>query len=68
MDLRTMNSLFTHEMKDLYSAEKQIMEAPPKGADATFSQNLQTASQQHLTVTEQPLERLYAAIRQIILS
>ena len=42
MDLRTMNSLFTHEMKDLYSAEKQIIEALPKMADAASSQNLQT--------------------------
>lgn len=65
MDLRTMNSLFTHEMKDLYSAEKQLIAALPKMADAASSKNLQTAFQQHLTVTEQHLERLQAAMGQL---
>lgn len=65
MNLSTMNSLFAHEMKDLYSAEKQIVEALPKMADAASSEDLQTAFQQHLALTEQHLERLQAAMRQL---
>lgn len=65
MKLNTMNDLFAHEMKDLYSAEKQIIEALPKMAKAASSEELQTAFEQHLTMSEEHLRRLQAAMRQL---
>ena len=65
MDLSTMNSLFEHEMLDLYSAEKQIVEALPKMVNEASSQELQSAFQEHLTVTEMQIKRLQAAMRQL---
>jgi ferritin-like metal-binding protein YciE len=65
MKLNTMNDLFAHEMKDLYSAEKQIVEALPKMAKAASSEELQTAFEQHLTMSEEHLRRLQAAMRKL---
>jgi ferritin-like metal-binding protein YciE len=65
MKLNTMNDLFAHEMKDLYSAEKQIIEAVPKMAKAASSEELKTAFEQHLTMSEEHLRRLQAAMRQL---
>lgn len=65
MKLKTMNDLFAHEMKDLYSAEKQIIEALPKMSQAASSEELKTAFEQHLTMSEEHLKRLQAAMRQL---
>lgn len=65
MKLNTMNDLFAHEMKDLYSAEKQIIEALPKMSQAVSSEELKTAFEQHLTMSEEHLKRLQAAMRQL---
>jgi ferritin-like metal-binding protein YciE len=60
-----MNSLFEHEIQDLYSAEKQIIQALPKMVQAASSEDLQTALQEHLAVTQQQLERLQTVMRQL---
>lgn len=65
MNLNTMDNLFAHEMKDLYSAEEQIIEALPKMANAASSSELQTAFRQHLTVTQEHVKRLREAMRQL---
>lgn len=44
MKLNTMNDLFAHEMKDLYSAEKQIIEALPKMSQAVRQKSLRPPS------------------------
>jgi ferritin-like metal-binding protein YciE len=62
MDLSTMNSLFEHEMQDLYSAEKQIVEALPKMVNEAASQELQNAFQ---AVTEMQIKRLQVAMRRL---
>ena len=56
--LKSMNSLFEHELNDLYSAESQIIEALPKMVKAASSEELQIAFQQHLAVTEEQRKRL----------
>lgn len=58
MNLNTMDSLFEHDVHDLYSAEKQILEALPEMISAASSQDLRSAFQKHLAVTERQLERL----------
>ena len=65
MDLSTMNSLFEHAMQDLYSAKKQIVEVLPKMVNEASSQELQSAFQEHLTVTEMQIKRLQAVMHQL---
>jgi ferritin-like metal-binding protein YciE len=58
MRLETLEDLFVSELKDLYSAEKQILKALPKMAKAASAPELQTAFKEHLEQTEKHVERL----------
>ncbi len=50
--------LLTDEVKDLYSAEKQLLKAIPKMAKGSNDPALQGAFQQHLKETESQVDRL----------
>ncbi len=57
----TMNSLydlFVDELKDLYSAERQLLKALPRMAKGSTSDELRTAFEDHLQQTEGHVERL----------
>ena len=56
--IETLEGLLKHELKDLYSAETQIIEALPKMIEAAFNDDLKKALQQHLTVTKKQKQRL----------
>jgi ferritin-like metal-binding protein YciE len=58
MSLDTMQQLLMDELKDLYSAEKQITRALPKMAKATTSPELKQAFEMHLEQTKGHVERL----------
>jgi ferritin-like metal-binding protein YciE len=58
MKLDSMDDLFLHELKDLYSAEKQLLKALPKMAKAASSQELADLIKAHLEETKQQVERL----------
>lgn len=58
MKLNNLEDLLIHELKDIYSAEKQITKALPKMIKATSSDQLKQAFQDHLTMTQQQIERL----------
>jgi ferritin-like metal-binding protein YciE len=58
MELNTLTDLYVHELKDLYSAEKQILKALPKMAKAASNKELVTGFQQHLEQTKGHAERL----------
>lgn len=58
MEMETLQDLYVHELKDLYSAEKQIIKALPKMAKAATNQQLAAAFKQHLEQTKQQAERL----------
>jgi ferritin-like metal-binding protein YciE len=58
MKLKDLNSLFLHELKDLYSAEKQLIKALPKMAKGAANEELRQAFEHHLKETESQLERL----------
>jgi ferritin-like metal-binding protein YciE len=58
MKLATLSDLLVHELRDLYSAENQIVKALPKMVKAAHSEALQKAFQEHLEVTERQIERL----------
>ena len=56
--LRTLEDLFEHQLKDLYSAEKQLIEALPKMAETARFDRLRELFEQHLVETEEQVERL----------
>lgn len=58
MPVKSMNDLFLDELKDLYSAEKQITKALPKMAKASSSPELKSAFEEHLKETQTQIERL----------
>jgi ferritin-like metal-binding protein YciE len=58
MKLKTLEDLFIKELRDLYSAEKQIIKALPKMIEAASSQKLQEGLSDHLEVTKEQQARL----------
>jgi ferritin-like metal-binding protein YciE len=58
MSVETMQELLIDELKDLYSAEKQIIRALPKIAKATSSPELKEAILGHLEETKGQVARL----------
>ncbi len=57
-DKTTVKALLEDEIKDLYSAEKQLTKAIPKMAKGSNDSALQTAFRDHLKETESQLARL----------
>jgi ferritin-like metal-binding protein YciE len=58
MELNTIKDLYIHELKDLYSAEKQLLKAIPKMAKAATNQELGDGFREHLEQTKKHVERL----------
>ncbi len=58
MKFNSLHDLFISELKDLYSAEKQIVRALPKMAKAASSSELQDAFQEHLQQSKGHIDRL----------
>ena len=54
----SLRDLYVEELKDLYSAEKQLTKALPKMAKAASSEELSEGFQQHLEQTKGHVERL----------
>lgn len=61
MKLTALDDLLEHELKDLYSAEKMIIEALPKMMEAASSPELKKDFQQHLEQTREQHSRLEQA-------
>jgi ferritin-like metal-binding protein YciE len=53
-----LHKLFVEELQDLYSAERQLVKALPKMAEASTSPELKKVFQDHLKETEGQVERL----------
>jgi ferritin-like metal-binding protein YciE len=58
MKVESIEDLFLEELKDLYSAEKQITKALPKMVKAASAQKLSAAFDSHLQETKGQVERL----------
>lgn len=56
--LNSLEDLFVHELKDLYSAEQQILKALPLMAAATEHQELRMAFEAHERMTRDQVQRL----------
>lgn len=57
-DETMLKELFVDELKDIYWAEKHLTKALPKMMKASTSEELASAFQEHLTVTENQIARL----------
>jgi len=58
MKLASLQDLYVEELKDLYSAENQILKALPKMAKAAESQELRSAFEEHEHQTREQVRRL----------
>lgn len=56
--IRDLGDLFAHELKDLYSAEQQILQALPQMAESTEHAQLRQAFEEHEQVTRGQVQRL----------
>ena len=56
--IESLEGLLKHELKDLFSAETQIINALPKMIEASSSKDLKTALKDHLEVTRAQRDRL----------
>ena len=57
-DATLLHELFVEELKDIYWAEKHLVKALPKMRKAATSEELASAFEQHLAVTENQIARL----------
>jgi ferritin-like metal-binding protein YciE len=57
-NMNQLKDLLKHEIKDLYSAEEQIIDALPKMIEKANNTQLKKTLQEHLRVTEKQRERL----------
>jgi ferritin-like metal-binding protein YciE len=58
MKLSSLDDLLIYELKDLYSAEKQLLKALPKMAKAAWHEILAAGFEEHLEQTKVHVERL----------
>jgi ferritin-like metal-binding protein YciE len=65
MKLRTLDDLFLDQLRDLYSAENQLLKALPRLAKAATAPELQDALHDHLEQTEGQAERLEQICEQL---
>ncbi len=57
-DIKTMNDLFVHQLRDIYYAESQILKALPKMIDKATSRELKDGFSGHLEQTKTHVTRL----------
>lgn len=62
---QNIKMLLVNQLKDLYSAENQLVKALPELANAAHSQNLKNAFQEHLTQTQGHVRRLEEAFQEL---
>jgi ferritin-like metal-binding protein YciE len=65
MQVKTLEALFLEELRDLYSAESQIIEALPKMVEGATDKELKAAFKEHLTVTKAQVKRLDTIFKQL---
>lgn len=57
-DIKDMNDLFVHTLRDIYYAEKQIVNTLPEMIEKSHDQQLKQGFQNHLRETENHVKRL----------
>jgi len=62
-DIKTMDDLFVHTLRDIYYAENQILKALPTMVGKTSDASLKQAFQSHFAETENQVARLEQVFR-----
>jgi len=65
MKMESLKDLYLEQLRDLYDAETQLVEALPKMAEAAHNSDLKNAFNQHLRQTREHvtrLERMFSAL------
>lgn len=62
MPLNSLKDVYVEQLKDMYSAEKQLTEALPKMAKAAHNKELSNAFTEHLAETKTHLEAVRAIL------
>jgi ferritin-like metal-binding protein YciE len=62
-DIKTMDDLFVHTLRDIYYAEKQILQTLPEMVEKSNDPQLQQAFRSHLAETKQQVGRLDQVFR-----
>ena len=62
-DIKTMDDLFVHTLRDMYYAEKQILQALPDMIDKAADPQLKQGFQTHLGETRNQVKRLEEVFR-----
>ena len=57
-DIKTMDDLFVHQLRDMYYAENQILQALPTMIDKATDASLKQTFQSHLNETKNQVTRL----------
>ncbi|MFI4871736.1 MAG: ferritin-like domain-containing protein, partial [Phycisphaerales bacterium JB061] len=65
MELNSMKDLLEHEVRDILYAERKIVKALPKMANAANNQELKQAFEDHLEETRGQIERLEQVCEQL---
>ena len=58
MEIDSLRKLYVEELKDLYSAEKQILQALPRMVKKASNPQLKAGFEEHLRQTEEQVRRL----------
>jgi ferritin-like metal-binding protein YciE len=58
MEVDSLQKLYVEDLKDLHSAERQILQALPKMIKKAGNEQLRKAFEEHLAVTEKHVDRL----------
>jgi ferritin-like metal-binding protein YciE len=64
-DIKKMNDLFVHTLRDMYYAEQQLVKALPKMAEKATDAQLKQAFQSHLGETKNQVTRLEQVFKMI---
>jgi len=65
MPVTTLEDLLVEQVRDLYDAEKQLVRALPKMAEAANSEDLQQAIESHLEETKNQVSRLERVFQEL---
>lgn len=65
MKLESLQDALLHELKDIYSAEKQLTKALPKMAKAASNPDLAAGFEKHLEETEEHVNRLEGIFKEL---
>lgn len=63
--IMNLQDLLVHQLRDAYSAEKQLVAALPRMAKSTTSEELEKAIHAHLEQTEEHVNRLEQVFKQL---